>query len=295
MPPGSSDSRTPTFTVTAADLADGAPDEASGLLTLPGTAASGVPGRYLTVDDDGPLELVALDQAGAVVGRTRVDGVDAVNPEALALGPCPDGACVYVGDIGFTQRRTVTVHRLPLSTVAADGTGEQPAAATASTESWNYRWPDDPLDAEGMLVQPDGSVLIVEKSRNDRESRPARLFHGPAGGGDLTAVAEFTVPPPTVPMRTLLTGNVVTDATADDERVLLLTYDQVIEYRDPQGRAREHLVDFPTWPSRNLPLPPSEQAEGISATPDGCGYAVISEAGPGGWRTAGRLSVSSCG
>lgn len=285
-----------SFSVTAADLADGAPDEASGLLTLPGTAASGVPGRYLTVDDDdGPLELVAIDQSGAVVGRTRVDDVDAVNPEALALGPCPDGICVFVGDIGFTHRRTVTVHRLPLNAVAAEGTADQPAAATVTAESWDYRWPDDPPDAEGMLVEPDGSVLIVEKVRHERESRPARLFRGPAGGGDLTAIAEFALPAPTVPMRTLMTGNVVTDATSDDSRVLLLTYDQVIEYRDPQGRAREHLADFPTWPHRNLPLPPSAQAEGVASTPDGCGYAVISEAGPGGWSSVGRLSISSCG
>ena len=186
------------------------------------------------------------------------------------------------------------MHRLPLAAVAMGGTVDQPADATVAAQSWDYRWPDEPVDAEAMLVESDGSVLIVEKTRNDRQSRPARLFRGPAGGGDLTAIAEFTVPPPTVPMRTLLTGNVVTDATADDDRVLLLTYDQVIEYRDPQGRAREHLADFPSWPSRNLPLPPSEQAEGISATPDGCGYAVISEAGPGGWRTVGRLSISTC-
>lgn len=288
------------FTVHAVDLAADAPDEASGLITLPGTAAAGVPGRYLTVDDDdGPLELVALDDSGAVVGRTRVDGPDgvtAVNPEALALGPCPQGTCVYVGDIGFTRRSTVTVHRLPLDGVAAGGTAAAPAQATVTAESWQFRWPDGAQDAEGMMVEPDGSVLIIDKPSRKGRSEPTRLYRGPAGGGDLTVLTDMTVPEPTVPLRTLVTGNVVTDATADDRRVLLLTYDQVIEYTDPAGDARAHLADFPSWPHRNLPLPASAQAEGIAATPDGCGYAVVSEAGPSGWNApVGRLSISSCG
>lgn len=285
-----------SFAVHAVDLAADAPDEASGLLTLPGTAASGVPGRYLTVDDDdGPLELVAIDEAGAVVGRTRIAEVEAVNPEALALGPCPAGTCVYIGDIGFTQRRTIVVHRLPLDQVVADGTAAEPARATVPVESWRFRWPDDAQDAEGMLIEPDGSVLLVDKPSRKRQAEPTRLYRGPAGGGDLQVLTEFTLPAPTAPLRTLVTGNVVTDAAADDRRVLLLTYDQVIEYTDPAGDARSHLADFPSWPHRNLPLPPSAQAEGIAPTPDGCGYAVVSEAGPSGWDSpVGRLSITSC-
>lgn len=285
-----------SFIVHAADLAADAPDEASGLLTLPGTNDTGVPGRYLTVDDDdGPLELVAVDQSGSVVGRTRVDGVDAVNPEALALGPCPAGTCVYVGDIGFTQRRTVVVHRFPLEQVASNGTSGEPARSTVAVESWRFRWPDDAQDAEGMLIEPDGSVLLVDKPSRKRQAEPTRLYRGPAGGGDLQMLTEFTLPAPTAPLRTLVTGNVVTDAAADDRRVLLLTYDQVIEYTDPAGDARSHLADFPSWPQRNLPLPPSAQAEGVAPTPDGCGYAVVSEAGPSGWNSpVGRLSISTC-
>lgn len=287
----------PSFTVRAVDLSADAPDEASGLLTLPGTAASGVPGRYLVVDDDdGPLDLVTVDDSGAVVGRTRVADVRAVNLEALALGPCPAGTCVYVGDIGFTQRRTVTVHRLPLDQVAADGTADRPAESTVTAQSWDFRWPDGPRDAEGLLVEPDGSVLIVEKGRAADRDRPAQLYRGTAGGGDLTPLATFTVPEPSTPMRTLVTGNVVTDVAADDRRVLLLTYDQVVEYVDPAGTARSHLSDFPTWPHRNLPLPASAQAEGVAPLPDGCGYAVVSEAGPSGFGSpVGRLSISGCG
>ena len=72
--------------------------------------------------------------------------------------------------------------------------------------------------------------------------------------------------------------------------MLLLTYDEVQQYTAPDPAAP--LIDFPDWPHRRLPLDSQPQAEGITATDDGCGYAVASEAGPGG--SNGSLTVVSC-
>jgi hypothetical protein len=106
----------------------------------------------------------------------------------------------------------------------------------------------------------------------------------------LDLVGTFTPPAPAVPEQSLLTGTVVTDAAYDGDRVLLLTYDQVIQYTAPAPGADP--TGFPHWPHRSLPMPAVPQAEGITSLPDRCGYAVMSEAGP--FKGPGRLAVMPC-
>ena len=81
-----------------------------------------------------------------------------------------------------------------------------------------------------MLVDPDGSLLIITKPKN---GAPHRMYRGDPGGGELTFVREFRIPGSERPMRTILTGNVATDLAATPGRVLLLTYDDVHEYTAP--------------------------------------------------------------
>jgi hypothetical protein len=73
--------------------------------------------------------------------------------------------------------------------------------------------------------------------------------------------------------------------------VLLLTYDEVISYQSPAAGADPG--DFATWPHRQVPIPELDQAEGITSLADGCGYAVVSEAGPVG--AASTLAAVRCG
>ena len=72
--------------------------------------------------------------------------------------------------------------------------------------------------------------------------------------------------------------------------MLLLTYDQLVQYRAPADNA--DLASFPDWPAVNLTMPSLMQAEGVTGTMDGCGYAVASEAGPAGGN--GALAVATC-
>jgi hypothetical protein len=134
------------------------------LRRLPGVAeASGVamsrlvPGRLWTHNDSGAPLLFALDARGIVTARTWVAGPRIEDWEAIAVGPCPTGSCIYVGDIGdnYGVRKHVSVYRFP-----------EPVDAKSSvsiTEAFHAVYPDGPRDAETLLVTPDGRISIVTK------------------------------------------------------------------------------------------------------------------------------------
>jgi hypothetical protein len=114
------------------------------------------PGRVWAHNDSGEGGLVALNDRGAVTGHVPLPGIKIENWEALAVGPCPDGSCLFIGDIGDNEarRRQVTVYRF------AEPEGSAPPAAA---EAFHATYPDGPQDAEALLVTPKGDLLIVTK------------------------------------------------------------------------------------------------------------------------------------
>ncbi len=115
-----------------------------------------VTGRLWTHNDSQPV-LIQLDTQGTVTGRVRLSGIKIDDWEAVAVGPCPEGSCIYVGDIGdnSARRKRITIYRLP-----------EPAAAETEvtvTEAFHGTYPDGPHDAEAMLVTTDGRLFIVTK------------------------------------------------------------------------------------------------------------------------------------
>jgi hypothetical protein len=92
-----------------------------------------------------------------VTGRVQVTGASVDDWEAVAVGPCPEGSCLYIADIGDNNaaRKRVTIYRAP-----------EPAAAEQSirvTEAFHATYPDGAHDAETLLVTPEGQVVIVTK------------------------------------------------------------------------------------------------------------------------------------
>jgi hypothetical protein len=235
-----------------------------------GVSASGTdPDLYFVVDDGtGSDTIAAVHGNGSVVGLIAVDGMAADNAEALTAGPCPAGRCLFVGDIGGNRgRRTVTVYRLPEPAL--------PMPLSVAAEAWTFTYPDGAFDAEAMLVPDDGGVVVITKPRDHNE--PHRVYTGPSGGGDLLLRSTFDLP--AGPPRSLLVGNVVTDAARTAESVLLLTYDRAVEFRAPSAGADP--AGFPDWEHRLVPTPSQWQSEGITyRSAGGCGYVVVSEKSP---------------
>jgi hypothetical protein len=170
------DGSTKALTCQAAGALVRVPDlpEGSGI-----AASKRSPGRFWAHNDSGEPVLVALDSKGTVVGRVRVPGAKVEDWEAVAVGPCPAGSCIYVGDVGDNEaeRREITVYRVP---EPADASG-----SVASAEVFRARYPDGAHDAETLLVTPKGDILIVTKG----DTGPVGLYRLPSDakpGGTVT-------------------------------------------------------------------------------------------------------------
>ena len=269
------------------ELPPGVAPESSGIV-----ASSTAAGTFFVVDDAGGTgSIVAVRSDGSPVAAIKVRGMSAHNAEALAAGPCGSkpGRCIYVGDIGDNnaRRANITVYRL-----AEPALSPAPTEAVAADE-WSYTYPDGPHNAEALVLAPDGSLLVLTKSARagiGGATPPHRIYRALPGGGRLRYLGSYVPPAPVVPLQSMLTGTVVTDAWYAGGRLLLLTYDEVVEYRAPTPNADP--ADFPRWPHDQLPAPAMIQSEGITGDISGCGYEVTSEEGPGGTRAG--LSGVAC-
>jgi hypothetical protein len=111
-----------------------------------------------TINDSGAPVLFRLD-ATSQAARITVAGAVVDDWEDLAVGQCPAGNCLYIADIGDNNRsrRQITIYRIP-----------EPAAGSASqtTESFHLTYPDQPHDAEALVVLPGGAqpqLFIITK------------------------------------------------------------------------------------------------------------------------------------
>jgi hypothetical protein len=139
-----------------------------------------------SMNDSGDPVVIALSTTGEVKGQVRVTGAAIRDWEALSVGPCPGGSCLYVGDIGDdgARRMQVTIYRVPEP--KADDT------ATAQADTFVFAYPDKAHDAESLLVTSDQSLFIITKGhptvlyRAPRDARPGTMAM-------LTRVADLPV------------------------------------------------------------------------------------------------------
>ncbi len=142
----------------------------SGVSEASGLALSRrVPGRLWTINDSGQPQIAALDDRGAVTAQVRVAGAAVEDWEAIAVGPCGTGSCVYIGDIGDNEasRKRITVYRVPEP--------EGASTSAAVSEVFHGTYPDGAHDAETLLVA-DGRVYVVTKG----ETGPIAVYRFPS-------------------------------------------------------------------------------------------------------------------
>ena len=150
--------------------------EASGLV-----ASRAHPGILYAHNDSGDTaRVIAFDDQGALVAQLDVTGATATDWEDIAIGPCPQGSCIYVGDIGdnLLGRMTKTVYRFPEPGL----TPGQAATTIAVTgvEAFPFSYPVGPdlfHNAETLLVHPvTGEVYVVTK---ENPGTPSTVFEFP--------------------------------------------------------------------------------------------------------------------
>jgi hypothetical protein len=222
--------------------------------------------RLWTHNDSGQPILYALDTKGAVTGRVQLMGAKVEDWEAVAVGPCPAGSCVYVADIGDNDatRKRITIYRFP----EPPGTED----AVALKEVFHATYPDGAHDAESLLITPAGEIFIVTKGdtgavalyRFPRELRagathPLERVGNPRGSGKPGEAERIT------------DGSV----SADGEWVVLRTNHQLTFHRTAEltkGNWREAR-------SVDLTSVGEPQGEGVAIGADGMLYLAGEGAG----------------
>lgn len=216
--------------------------ESSGL-----AASHAHPGLAYTVNDSGsgPVVYTVEIASGAVVGTTRLTGVDFHDTEALGLDG--DGT-VWVADIGDNEasRPRVELYAYP---------EQGPGSHTVRPSAYVLTYPDGPHEAETLLIdRGTGHKRIVTKSLSGGRvyDVPDRLSTD--GSNRLGAGAALPG---------LYTDG---DVSADGRLALLLTYASVEAYR------------LPGWTYlTSIPTSGLAQSETLILEPDGRTFLVGSE------------------
>lgn len=117
-----------------------------------------VPNTFWSHNDSGndPM-LFAYDSNGATLGTLRVSGAKNRDWEAIAIGPCTDGSCLFIGDVGDNdaRREQLTIWRIP-EPLPTD-------TVTPVAVPLRFRYEDGPRDVEAMWVAPDSGILLLTK------------------------------------------------------------------------------------------------------------------------------------
>jgi hypothetical protein len=257
--------------VQAGQVAESALTELSGL-----AASRRNPGVYYAHNDSGDTaRFFALSATGEALGVFTLSATSATDWEDIAVGPCPTGWCVHLGDIGdnAVARTGCAVIRVAEPEVAA-AVGE----VTVTAERFPFVYPDGAHNAETLLVHPlSGDVYVVSKVA----ATPSKVYRYPAplqAGATVTLehVADVTVPAGSL----LVTGG---DIHPTGARLLLRTYDHLWELRGAPGADFAALLAATPL---SVPVATETQGEAVAYTVDGLGYVTASEgSGPPLYRT----------
>ena len=254
------------------------------LTEVSGLAASHAQPPLLWVHNDsgGQPAVYAIRPDGSLAATYLMAGATNTDWEDIAVGPGPARGVsfLYVGDIGdnLSTRDHVTVYRVaePKAPFAASGTLTGAATIT-------LRYPDHPVDAESMFVDPRrGDLFLIDKAYF---SRVGRVFRAPkralVDGADITLeeVASFTLTPDASPLPTGVAkfpGTIITgaDVSPDGSTVLVRTYRRVLAFSRPRGKP---LAAAFSRPPCEAPQIDERQGEAVGFAANGASYFTISE------------------
>jgi hypothetical protein len=125
------------------------------------------PGVFYVQNDSGDsARFFAVDaQTGRVRAEYRVPGATNVDWEDIAVAPDAAGVpSVWIGDIGDNnaQRTDVRVYRVDEPRVAMNGYDMH--LQTKRPDVWRLRYPNGPVNAESLAVDPAGRGFIFTKA-----------------------------------------------------------------------------------------------------------------------------------
>jgi hypothetical protein len=260
-----------------ATLGDPVLDEVSGI------AASRVHRPLLWVHDDsgGAPDVYAIRPDGSLVGTYTIAGATNFDWEDIAIGPGPkrDTSYLFVGDIGGNLPRDhLTVYRVAEPKGPITPTGTLTGAAVIA-----LHFPDQPVDAESMFVDPRrGDLYLVDK---EYTSGIGRVFQAPqrvlTDGADVTLreVASFTLAtddPSVASPVARFPGSIITsaDISPDGSTILVRTYRRVLAFSRPAHATVAAAFRRPPCAAPQIDEP---QGEAVGFAANGASYFTTSE------------------
>ena len=144
---------------------------------------------FWTHNDGGKSEtLFAVTRDGKTLGEFKVLGAKIDDWEDIAID---DERHLYIADTGdnHAKRKRVAVFRLDEPDPASS------AGVVRATQRWQLRWPNGPVDSEGLFVHGANGYLVT-KVKNDRRAEVYRFQVGGAESQTLEFVARLTIDSP---------------------------------------------------------------------------------------------------
>ena len=139
-----------------ATVSDPELDEISGLVVSRRHAG------VLWVHEDsgaGPV-LTALSTDGASLATLTLRDASSVDWEDLAIAPCGEADCLWVGDFGDNSERRTDVQLLRIQEPDLSVVG---GALEASVTAYPYAYTEGPQDAEALVVTSTGQPYVLTK------------------------------------------------------------------------------------------------------------------------------------
>jgi len=250
--------------------------EASGIV-----ASRAHPGILYAHNDSGDTaRVIAFDDQGTLVAELTVTGATATDWEDIAIGPCPQGSCIYVGDIGDNAlgRVTKTVYRFPEPALTPGQA--QTTIAVTGVEAFPFSYPLGPdrfHNAETLLVHPGTGEVYVVTKENPGIASTVFEFPQPLTAGTTATLTKLAVLPfPTGVDPDISGGDIDPCGTSVVLRVGSVRAYVLIPPAG-QGFDSAFTAPGPLAQLRTVPLASEANGEAITWDATGTGYFTVGE------------------
>lgn len=238
--------------------------EASGL-----AVSRSNPSFFWSHNDSGhPNWLFPVPDNGINHGYVALSGAGARDWEDICIGPGPiDGVnYIYVADIGDNNavHNFVIVYRVPEPDLTNFNATQVLSIDAADVERFEFQYPDGPVDAETIMIDPWSKDLYIVSKRGYRSILFRAKFPQVATERRmLEKIAQF-------PFNMAVAG----DISADGKHIAIKTPYRIYYWQRAEGQT---LVDALAVQPKLLPYILEPQGEAFGWLPDASGYFTLSE------------------
>jgi hypothetical protein len=248
-------------------------DESSGL-----GASRRYPNCWWTHNDSGDeARLFLVNEQGRTLATVNLPTAHADDWEDMTIAGTGQNSWIYIGDIGdnLEARSNITIYRVHEPKIDLQST--LPPTLNALCESMTLRYPDGAHNAETLVANARGQLMIVTKTAG-----PSQFFvtSQPFKNGTtqtLQRIGEHqfgsTEPGNRSVRNRLTTGG---DWSPDGSRFVVSTYGQAHEWQLQNKQLHSIFKNQP----RVRELPPIKQCEAIAYSADGKRALITSEGSP---------------